>query len=169
MAARRPGYHGRNPCSSVRSARQGPGRVRDAMPYASVSAPASATEVHPGDTTDGLAFGSPASLRGAVTPRCAGSQTEVGHVPDRECVVVRQTDPWPDSVDTRRLAQTAPTDRPAHNSPRTYLETSEPILGAGRASDFFSERLREHVLVEGEIGHEPFEPGVLFFHLPQST
>ncbi len=25
------------------------------------------------------------------------------------------------------------------------------------------------MLVEGEIGHEPFEPGVLFFHLPQPT
>jgi hypothetical protein len=25
------------------------------------------------------------------------------------------------------------------------------------------------VLVEGEIGHQPFEPGVLLFHLPQST
>ncbi len=28
-------------------------------------------------------------------------------------------------------------DRPAHSSPRAYRETSEPILGAGRASDFF--------------------------------
>ena len=25
------------------------------------------------------------------------------------------------------------------------------------------------MLVEGEIGHQPFEPGVLLFHLPQPT
>ena len=36
-----------------------------------------------------------------------------------------------------------------------------------RALDFFSQGLRQHVLVEREVGHEPFQPAVFFFHLPE--
>ena len=139
------------------------------MPYASVFAPACAAAIHRGGRVDGHVCDSPASLRGAVTPRCAGSQIEAEHAPDPECGAGEPIDPWRDCVDTRKLDQTAPTDRPAYTSPRTSGETTKSILGGGRALDFFSQGLRQHVLVEGEIGHEPFEPGVLFFHLPQST
>ncbi len=60
-------------------------------------------------------------------------------------------------------------DRPAHSSPETSRETTGPVPGGGRALDFFSQGLRQQVLVEGEIGHEPFGPDVLLFHLPQSA
>ena len=33
----------------------------------------------------------------------------------------------------------------------------------------FSQGLRQHMLVEGEIGHQPFESDVLLFQLPKST
>ena len=45
-----------------------------------------------------------------------------------------------------------------HNSPRTFHETTERVPGGERASDFFSQGLRQHVLVEGEIGNQPFQP-----------
>ena len=38
-----------------------------------------------------------------------------------------------------------------------------------RASDFFSQCLRQHVLVEGEIRHEPFQPAVFILQLPEPT
>ena len=44
-----------------------------------------------------------------------------------------------------------------------------PVPGGGRAVDFFSQGLREHVLVEGEVGHQAFQPTILLFHLPQSA
>ena len=49
-----------------------------------------------------------------------------------------------------------------------YLETSAPIPGNGLAVGFFSQGLRQHVLVEREIGHEPFEPAIFFFYLPEA-
>ena len=36
-----------------------------------------------------------------------------------------------------------------------------------RALELFSQGLRQHVFVEREIAHEPFQPTVLFFHLLQ--
>ena len=42
------------------------------------------------------------------------------------------------------------------------------VPGDGPALDFFSQCLRQHVLVEREIRHEPFQPAVLLFHLQQS-
>ncbi len=48
---------------------------------------------------------------------------------------------------------------PQHNSPETSRETTGPVLDGGRALDFFSQGLRQHVLVEREIGHQPFQPG----------
>ena len=36
-----------------------------------------------------------------------------------------------------------------------------------RASDFFSQRLRQHVLVERQIRHKAFQPGILVLDLPQ--
>jgi hypothetical protein len=36
-----------------------------------------------------------------------------------------------------------------------------------RAVDFFSQGLRQHVLVEREIGDEPFQSTVFFFQLPE--
>ena len=139
------------------------------MPYASVFAPACAAAIHRVGRVDGYVCDSPASLRGAVTPRCAGSQIEAEHAPDPECGAGEPIDPWRDCVDTRKLDQTAPTDRPAYTSPRTSGETTKSILGGGRALDFFSQGLRQHVLVEREVGHQPFEAGVFLFQLPQSA
>jgi hypothetical protein len=42
----------------------------------------------------------------------------------------------------------------------------------GRASDFFSQGLRQHVLIEREVGDEPLQSTVFLFHLsepPQFT
>jgi len=50
-----------------------------------------------------------------------------------------------------------------------FRETTEPVPGGGRALDFFAQSLRQHVFIEREIGHEPFQPAVLLFHLPQSA
>ena len=36
-----------------------------------------------------------------------------------------------------------------------------------RALDFFSECLRQHVLVEREIGHQPLQSAVFFLQLPE--
>ena len=60
-----------------------------------------------------------------------------------------------------------PTDRPAHNSPETSHETTGRVPGGGRASNFFSQGLRQHVLIEREIRDQPFESGIFFFHLAQ--
>src|SRR6059036_2133147 len=40
------------------------------------------------------------------------------------------------------------------------------VPGGGRASDCFSQRLRQHVLVEREVSDEPFQSTV-FFELPE--
>ena len=37
-----------------------------------------------------------------------------------------------------------------------------------RASDFFSQGLRQHVFVEREVSDEPFEPAIFFFHLSEA-
>ena len=66
-----------------------------------------------------------------------------------------------------RPVQTGQVDRPAHNSPETSRETTGLVPGDGRALDFFSEGLRQHVLVEREVRHQPFESGIFLFHLAQ--
>jgi hypothetical protein len=43
------------------------------------------------------------------------------------------------------------------------------MLGAGQASDCFSERLREHVLIEREIRDQSLQPSVLLFELPSAS
>lgn len=43
------------------------------------------------------------------------------------------------------------------------------MLGGGRALDFFSQGLRQHVLVEREVGDEPFQPAVFFLQLPETS
>lgn len=68
------------------------------------------------------------NLPAAVRPRFAGTRTGDGHAPDPECAVAGRSDPSPDSSDTTTRDQTGPSDRPAHNSPRNWLETTEPVL-----------------------------------------
>ena len=48
-------------------------------------------------------------------------------------------------------------------------ETRWPVLDGVRASDFFSQGLREHLLVQREVGHQPFQSVVFFFYLPQAA
>jgi len=65
-----------------------------------------------------------------------------------------------------------PTKLGQPTGPRTtHLERPVKPLrqfpGAGRASDFFSQGLRQHVLVQQEIGHQPLQPAVLLFQLPK--
>jgi hypothetical protein len=38
-----------------------------------------------------------------------------------------------------------------------------------RALDFFSQSLRQHLLVEREVGDEPFQPAVFFLQLPETS
>jgi hypothetical protein len=169
MVARRPGYHGRHPCSSVLSDRSGSGPVHDARPCASVDGPACGAVIHLNETTDGRVCDSPIRPLTAALPRSADSRTAVWHGPDPECGAGGPIDPWHDLFDTTRLARTTPTDRPEHNSPRRCSGTSGPVPGGGRALDFFSQGFRRHVFVDREIGHEPFQPAILFFHLPQPS
>src|SRR5262249_35454713 len=109
-----------------------------------------------------------ASLHAAAIPRSACTQSEVGHGRDPESASGERIGPSPDCVDTKRLDQTAPSDRPAHNSPRTSRETTGPIPGGGRASDFFWQSLRQHVLMEREVRYRPRQPAVSFLQLPQA-
>jgi len=44
-----------------------------------------------------------------------------------------------------------------------------PVLDGVRGVDYFSQGLREHVLVEREVSDQPFQLAVFFFHLPEST
>ena len=46
-------------------------------------------------------------------------------------------------------------------------ETRRPVLDGVRALDCFSQSLRQHVLIEREIGDEPFQSTVFFFQLPE--
>src|SRR5215467_4998240 len=48
-------------------------------------------------------------------------------------------------------------------------ETIRRAPDGARASGVFSQRLRQHVLVEREIGDEPFEPMVFLLELPESS
>src|SRR2546425_1333060 len=47
-------------------------------------------------------------------------------------------------------------------------ETRRPVLDAVRALGFFSQGLRQHMLVEREVSDEPFEPAIFFLHLPEA-
>jgi hypothetical protein len=40
------------------------------------------------------------------------------------------------------------------------------ISGAWRASDLFR-KVGQHMLIKRQVGHQPFESGILLFHLPQ--
>src|SRR5215470_9728991 len=77
--------------------------------------------------------------------------------------------PRPASAIPRR-----PTELRQPTGPRTTdLGTSpETIRGApdgARASGGFSQRLRQHVFVERELGDEPFEPMAILLELPESS
>ena len=66
-----------------------------------------------------------------------------------------------------------PTELRQPTGPRTtdlerHLKPSGELPTA-RASGVFSQRLRQHVLVEREIGDEPFEPMVFLLELPESS
>ena len=75
----------------------------------------------------------------------------------------------PNAQPEARLILGSTTDRPAHTAPGTWSETTRPVSGGGRASDFCSQGLRQPVRVEREVGDEPFQPAVFFFHLPESA
>jgi hypothetical protein len=125
--------------------------------------------IRPVSTMAILACDTPTNLPACVRPKFAYSQTEVGHAPDRGCGAAGPSDLWPDSFDTTARARTEPADRPAHNSPRRYPETSGPMLSDGRASGFVSQGVRQHMLVEQEFRNQPFQPAVLFFQLSAAT
>jgi hypothetical protein len=119
-----------------------------AAQYASAAGPACEAANPPVDRVVELVSDLPTSLRDAGAPRCASTQNAGAHGPDLECVSARPFDPSRGFVDTRRPDQTAPTGRPARNSPRTSHETTGRAPGGRRASNFFSQGLRQHVLVE---------------------
>src|SRR5215470_16553365 len=48
-------------------------------------------------------------------------------------------------------------------------ETIRPAPDDARASGVFSQRLRQHVLVEREIGHQALQPSVFVLELPQAA
>ncbi len=48
-----------------------------------------------------------------------------------------------------------------------FPETRRPVPDGVRALDYFSQRLRQHVFVEREIGDQPFQPVVFFFELSE--
>ncbi len=89
---------------------------------------------------------------------------EIGNAQPQGRLIFRLTLPIP-----RRATKTRPSDRPAHHSSEMSHEITGSVPGGGRASDFFSKGLRQHMFVEREVGHQPFESGVLLFHLPQSA
>jgi len=66
------------------------------------------------------------------------------------------------------LDRTALGDKPTHNSPEMFRETTEPVPGGGRALDFFSQGLRRHVLVEREVGDEPFQATLFLLQLTEA-
>jgi hypothetical protein len=47
------------------------------------------------------------------------------------------------------------------------LKPTSQFLAGARALDFFSQGLRQHVLVEREVGHEPFSSAVFFLQLSE--
>src|SRR2546421_4637379 len=103
MAVHRPGYHARNPCSSVRWDRLESGPVLGGGRYACVAAPACGAANLLVDRAAVPVSDSRASLRAAASPRSADAQTEAGHEPDRGCGAGVPIDPSPDFGDTRPL------------------------------------------------------------------
>jgi hypothetical protein len=69
----------------------------------------------------------------------------------------------------RRQGQTGPTDRPVHNPPRNWLETTGPVLDGGRAPDFFRKASDSMCLSSERAATQPLQPAVFFLQVTQPT
>ena len=91
-AARRPGYHARNPCSTAPSVLSAWAPGLGAGRYVFGAGPAYGAASPRVDRAVAPACDSRASLRVVRAPRSAETQTAGGHGPDRECASATRTD-----------------------------------------------------------------------------
>jgi hypothetical protein len=61
----------------------------------------------------------------------------------------------------------AASGRPAGSSPGSRCARTPPSPAVEQALEFFSDYLLEHLFVQGEIRHQPAQPGILLLQLPE--